>query len=182
MTRRLRRLEPLAPEGEGRRKIKQPTVRTVETVRNPQRRVKDLNPTLTETVWKCDSSQNPCLRRGATGVVGRGGAADPHGRIERSGVNSSRPTMGRSRGIRFACDGTTRFGTCGQNGETSGLVPAVLHIPWRHIQATLRPRCWVVRRTASVTDGVSGTARRVDGPAQRGGMSPTPEVATTTER
>ena len=35
--------------------------------------------------------------------------------------------MGRSRGITFACDGTTQFGTCGQNGEASGLVPAGLH-------------------------------------------------------
>ena len=95
---------------------------------NPQRRVKDLNPTLTETVWKCDSSQNLRLRRGATGVVGRGGAADPHGRTERSGVNSSRPISGRSRGIKFACDGTARFGTCDQNGEAAGLAPAVLHV------------------------------------------------------
>ena len=118
----------LDPEGEGRRKINQTTSRTVCTVRNPQRRVKDLNPTLTATVWKCDSSQHPRLRRGATGVVGRGGAADPHGRTERSGVNSNRPISGRSRGIKFACDGTPQFGTCGQNGEAAGLVPAVLHV------------------------------------------------------
>jgi len=56
MTRRLRRLEPLDPEGEGRRKINQTTNHTVGTVRNPQRRIKDRNPTLTETIWKCDSS------------------------------------------------------------------------------------------------------------------------------
>ncbi|PSQ00844.1 hypothetical protein BRC89_01245 [Halobacteriales archaeon QS_4_70_19] len=36
--------------------------------------------------------------------------------------------MGRSRGIKFACDGTARFGTCGQDGEAAGLVPAVLHL------------------------------------------------------
>ena len=123
MTRRLRRLEPLDPEGEGRRKSNQTTVRTVDTVREPQRRGKDRNPTLTETSWKCDSSQNPRLRRGATGVVGRGGAADPHGCTERSGVNSIRPTSGRSRGSTFACDGTARFGTCGQDVEAAGLVP-----------------------------------------------------------
>jgi len=35
--------------------------------------------------------------------------------------------MGRSRGITLARDGTTQFGTCGQNGEASGLVPAGLH-------------------------------------------------------
>ncbi|ERG98482.1 MAG: hypothetical protein J07HQX50_02522 [Haloquadratum sp. J07HQX50] len=27
---------------------------------------------------KCDTSQNPRPQRGATGVVGRGGVADPH--------------------------------------------------------------------------------------------------------
>ena len=117
----------LDPEGDGRRKINQTTSHTICTVRNPQRRIKDLNPTLAEATWKCDSSQNPRLRRGATGVVGRSGAADPHGRTERSGVNFSRPISGRSRGIKFACDGTARFGTCGQNGEAAGLVPAVLH-------------------------------------------------------
>ena len=46
---------------------------------------------------------------------------------ERSDVNSSRPAVGRSRGIKFACDGTARFGTCGQDGEAAGLAPAVLH-------------------------------------------------------
>jgi len=117
----------LDPEGEGRQKIDQTTGPTMSTVRKPQRRIKDLNPTLTETVRKCDSSQNPRLWRGATGVVGRCGAAGPHGRTERSGVNSSRPISGRSRGIKFACDGTARFGTCGQDGEASGLVPEVLH-------------------------------------------------------
>ena len=98
--------------------------------------IKDLNPKqLPSVAWKCDSSQNPRLRRGATGVVGRSGAADPHGRSERSGVNSSRPISGRSRGITFACDGTARFRTCGQNGEAAGLAPAVLHSP-----STARPR------------------------------------------
>ena len=117
----------LDPEGEGRRKIEQTTVRTVDTVRTQKRRVKDLNPTLTETIWKCDSSQNPRLWRGATGVVGRGGAADPHGRTERSGVNSSRPISGRSRGIKFTCVHSSVSGRHGQNGEASGLVPEVLH-------------------------------------------------------
>ena len=92
----------------------------MSTVRNPRRRINDLNPTLTEPVWKCDTSQNPRLRRGETGVVGRGGAADPHGHTECSGVNSSRPTVGRSRGIKFARDGTARVGTCGQDGEAAG--------------------------------------------------------------
>jgi len=117
----------LDPEGEGRRKIEQTTVRTVDTVRTQKRRVKDLNPTLTGTIWKCDSSQNPRLWRGATGVVGRGGAADPHGRTERSGVNSSRPISGRSRGIKFTCVHSSVSGRHGQNGEASGLVPEVLH-------------------------------------------------------
>ncbi|PSP36492.1 hypothetical protein BRC63_08435, partial [Halobacteriales archaeon QH_10_70_21] len=45
----------------------------------------------------------------------------------RSGVTSSRPTVGRSRGSTFACDGPARFGTCGQDGEAAGLVPAILH-------------------------------------------------------
>ena len=96
------------------------------TVRDPQRRIKDLNPTLTETVWKCDTSQHP-VTAGETGVVGRSGAADPHGHVVCSGVNSSRPVTGRSRGIKSACDGTARFGACGQDGEAAGLVPAVLH-------------------------------------------------------
>ena len=60
-------------------------------------------------------------------LSGRGGATDPHGRTGRSGVNSNQPISGRSREIKFACDGTARFGTCGQNGEASGLVPEVLH-------------------------------------------------------
>ena len=94
----------------------------MSTVRNLQRRIKDLNPTLTETVWKCDTSRHPATA-GAAGVVGRSGAADPHGRTERSGINSSRPISGRSRGIKFACDGTARFGTCGQDVEAAGLVP-----------------------------------------------------------
>ncbi len=44
-------------------------------------------------VWKCDSSQNPPLavRRE---LSGRGGATDPHGHSECSGVNSSRPAQG----------------------------------------------------------------------------------------
>ena len=73
-----------SPEGEGRRKGNHPANRPVRTASNPQRRIKDSNPALTETGWKCDSSHHPCLRRGATGVVGRGGAADPHGCTERS--------------------------------------------------------------------------------------------------
>jgi len=89
--------------------------------------IKDLNPKqLRGVARKCDTSQHPATA-GATGAVGRGGVADPHGRTERSGGNSSRPISGRSRGITFAYGGTTRFGTCGQNGEASGLVPEVLH-------------------------------------------------------
>jgi hypothetical protein len=114
----------LDPEGEGRRLITHPA----ETAGTVATWVKDLNPKqLPAVARKCDPSQNPRLRRGATGVAGRGGAADPHGRTERSGVNSNRPISGRSRGIKFTCDGTPRFGTCGQNGEAAGLVPAVLH-------------------------------------------------------
>ncbi|RZV06098.1 hypothetical protein BDK88_4053 [Natrinema hispanicum] len=90
--------------------------------------IKDLNP-----------KQLPAVARNATplktrvfGVVrqelsGRGGAADPHGRTERSGINSRRLVTGSPRGIKFACDRTARFGTCGQNGEAAGLAPAVLH-------------------------------------------------------
>ena len=36
--------------------------------------------------------------------------------------------MERSRGITFACDGTARVGTCGQDGEAARLAPAVLHV------------------------------------------------------
>ena len=71
---------------------------------------------------KCGTSHN-AAGAGETGVVGRGGAADPHGRGERSGGNSSRPISGRARGIKFACDGTTRLGTCGQDGEASEACP-----------------------------------------------------------
>ena len=35
-------------------------------------------------------------------------------------MNSSRPISGRSRGIKFACDGTAWFGMCGQDGEAAG--------------------------------------------------------------
>jgi len=88
--------------------------------------IKDLNPRQLPAVGKCGTSQNPAIAS-ETGVVGRGGAADPHGRSERSGVTSNRPISGRARGMKFACDGTTRLVTCGQDGEASGLVPEVLH-------------------------------------------------------
>ena len=118
-----------SPEGEGRRKGNHPANRPVRTASNPQRRIKDSNPALTETGWKCDSSHHPCLRRGATGVVGRGGAADPHGRTERSGVTSSRPTVGRSRGTTFACDGPAwpGLGRAVKTVKPRGLAPAALH-------------------------------------------------------
>jgi hypothetical protein len=109
----------LDPEGEADTSNAQATVShgTVATW------VKDLNPKqLRAVAEECDTSQNPRLRRGATGVVGRGGVADPHGRTGRSGVTSSRPVPGRSRGIKFACGGGAD-----QNGEASGLVPEVLH-------------------------------------------------------
>jgi hypothetical protein len=109
----------LEPEGEADTSNAQATVShgTVATW------VKDLNPKqLRAVAEECDTSQNPRLRRGATGVVGRGGVADPHGRTGRSGVTSSRPVPGRSRGIKFACGGGAD-----QNGEASGLVPEVLH-------------------------------------------------------
>jgi hypothetical protein len=112
----------LDPEGEGR-KLFDATQRTASTV---ARWIKDLNPKqLPAVAWNA----TPLKTRsgGETGVVGRGGAADPHGRTGRSGVNSSRSISGRSRGIKFACDPTARFGTCGQDGEAAGLVPAVLH-------------------------------------------------------
>jgi len=113
----------LDPEGEGRTLIPQATVST-STVATW---IKELNPKqLPAVARKCDTSQTPATA-GETGVVGRGGAADPHGRTGRSGVNSSRPISGRSRGIKFACDGTAHFGTCGQDGEAAGLAPAVLH-------------------------------------------------------
>jgi len=89
--------------------------------------VKDLNPKqLSAVAEECDTSQHPATA-GKTGVVGRGGAADPHGRTGRSGVNSSRPIFGRSRGIKFACVYPSVSGRPGQNGEASGLVPEVLH-------------------------------------------------------
>ena len=119
----------------------------MSTVRNPRRRIKDLNPTLTEPVWKCDTSQNPRLRRGETGVVGRGGAADPHGHTECSGVNSSRPTVGRSRGINSPATARPGLGRAVKTAKPRGrprersslvmtrrlrrlepLVPAVLHV------------------------------------------------------
>lgn len=53
----------------------------------------------------------------------RAGGCQPSGRTERSGVNSSRPILGRLRGTTFTCDSTPRFATCGQNGEPVGLVP-----------------------------------------------------------
>ena len=67
---------------------------------------------------------------GETGAVGWGGAADPHGRTGRSGVNSNRPISGRSRRIQFAC-GYGAVQTL--NGEASGLVPEVLH----HVQHSI---------------------------------------------
>ncbi len=96
----------------------------------------------TVATWMKDRNpkQLPAVARNATplktrvfGVVrrklsGRGGAADPHGRTERSGINSRQLVTGSPRAITFACDRTARFGTCGQNGEAAGLAPAVLHV------------------------------------------------------
>jgi len=60
---------------------------------------------------------------GATGVsTGAGGGPDPHGRAERSGVNSSRPLRG-GRGELNSPAGAVPT----QNGEASGLAPEVLH-------------------------------------------------------
>jgi len=75
----------LDPEGEGHTLITHVTVLT-GTVAT---RIKDLNPKqLPAVARKCDTSQHPATA-GETGVVGRGEAADPHGRAGRSGVNSS---------------------------------------------------------------------------------------------
>jgi hypothetical protein len=52
-------------------------------------RIEDLNPKQLPAVAKeCDTSQNAATAD-EMGVVGRGGAADPHGRTGRSGVNFS---------------------------------------------------------------------------------------------
>jgi hypothetical protein len=114
----------LDPEGETDTIMTQATVSysTVATW------IKDLNPKqLRAVAEKCDTSQNPRRRRGSTGVVGRGGVADPHGRTGRSGVNFNRPVSGRPRGIKFACVCPSVSGRHRQNGEASGLVPEVLH-------------------------------------------------------
>lgn len=66
------------------------------------------------------------LRQVRRVLSGGGGAADPHGRIGRSGVNSRRP-HGSPRGIKFACVCPSAFRAFRQNGEASGLVPEVLH-------------------------------------------------------
>ncbi len=113
----------LDPEGEDRTLITHVTALTSPGAtwindRNPKQ--------LPAVARKCDTSQHPATA-GETGVVGRGGAADPHGRTERSGVNSSRPGSGRSRGIKFACVHPSGSGRHGQNGEAPGLVPEVLH-------------------------------------------------------
>lgn len=83
--------------------------------------VKDLNPQQLRAVAR----NAPPLKTRVLDVVrrvlsDRGGATGPHGHNGCSGGNSSRPISGRSRGIKFACDSTPRFGTCGQNGEASG--------------------------------------------------------------
>ena len=92
--------------------------------------VKDLNPKRLHAVAR---NATP-LKTHVLGVVrrvlsGRGGATDPHGRTEGVRVLIPADFEGRrSRGgIKVACDGTARVGTCGQNGESSGLVPEVLH-------------------------------------------------------
>ncbi|AXR76301.1 major facilitator superfamily protein (plasmid) [Natrarchaeobaculum sulfurireducens] len=90
--------------------------------------IKDLNPKQLRAVAR---NATP-LKTRVVNVVrrvlsGRGGATDPHGRTERSGVNSNRPIPGRSRGITFACAHPSVSGRHGQNGEASGLVPEVLH-------------------------------------------------------
>lgn len=85
--------------------------------------VKDRNPKqLRAVAEECGASQTSRKRRGATGTVGQGGAADPHGRIERSGVTSRRPVTGSPRGIKFTCGHTTVLGRA-VNGEASGLDP-----------------------------------------------------------
>ena len=51
----------------------------------------------------------------------------PNGRTRRSSVNSSRPFLRRSRGIKFACVHPSVSGGHGQNGEAWYFVPEVLH-------------------------------------------------------
>ena len=157
-------------EGKGRQKINQPTIPTRNTVRNPHRRITDRNPPLTETVWKCDTAQNPATVS-ATGVVGRGGAADPHGR--RAFGCGFQPTHpGKPRGITFACDSTTRFGACGQNGEAAGLAPAVLH---RKSSSRVRSSFVTLTTPLSHSDWMKGLSNTCSGsrltgsPFTRGG-------------
>ena len=126
----------LDPEGEDRTPITHVTVLTSPGAtwindRNPKQ--------LPAVARKCDTSQHPATA-GETGAVGRDGAADPHGRTERSGVNSSRPGSGRSRGIKFACVHPSGSGRHGQNGEAPGLVPEVLHVTSRPAASDLYDR------------------------------------------
>ena len=95
--------------------------------------------------------------RTTTGVVGRGGAADPHGRTERSGMNSSRPISGRSRGSQLphperlrrseggACTPARQVGltrsksACSAGPDASGnLIVGVLHSTPFRIRETER--------------------------------------------
>jgi hypothetical protein len=86
--------------------------------------IEDLNPKQLPAVAR---NAGPLNIR-AVGVVrrvlsGRGGAADPHGRTGRSGVNSSRPVPGRPRGIEFACGRTSSFGRADKTAKPRGLSP-----------------------------------------------------------
>ena len=86
--------------------------------------IKDLNPKQLRAVAR---NATP-LKTRVLDVVrrvlsGRGGATDPHGRTERSGVNSNRPSR-EGRGELNSPAGAVQT----QNGEASGLDPEVLHL------------------------------------------------------
>ncbi|ERG97852.1 MAG: hypothetical protein J07HQX50_01882 [Haloquadratum sp. J07HQX50] len=97
----------------------QPTV-TMKTVATW---VKDLE----ATAGSCEKTRHLLTSTaGETGVVdlGRGRSRRPS-RIRRSDVSSSRLISGRSREMKFACDGTARV--LGRAVETMNVVLAVLH-------------------------------------------------------
>ena len=82
---------------------------------------------LTALLYKCGTSQN-----NAVGVVrqmlsGGGGAADPHGHTECSGVSSSRPLQEKVEGGLNLPAGAVQCRP--KIVKTRGLVPEVLHCP-----------------------------------------------------
>lgn len=112
-----------SPEGESRN-----LYRLFHRAEGTVGQVKDRNsPKLCTVVEECGSLKTYVFGLVRRTLSGPGGGADPHGHTACSNMNSTRPVLGSTRGITFACGHTPRFWACRQNGEATGTSPVVLH-------------------------------------------------------